>query len=110
MRRSGQKIITTHSKILRCMRISKGLSMRKAAAVINLSDATVNHVENGRMDVNDQLIARFVKAYGYTKNEYNDYLKGKIQIPTDFRNECISILKNIDKDKLKAIHGLLSNF
>ncbi len=110
MKRSNQKIQTTHSKILRFMRVSRGLSMRGAGKKMRLSSTTVNHVENGRMDLNDKLIGRFIKAYGYTLKEYNDYLKGKESIPFDFKEECISLIKSMDNTKLKAIHGLLSNF
>lgn len=110
MKRSNQKIQTTHSKILRFMRISRNYSMRRAGKEIGLSGTTVNHVENGRMDLNDKLIGRFIKAYGYTLKEYSDYLKGKESIPFDYKEECLSLIKNMDNTKLKAIHGLLSNF
>jgi transcriptional regulator with XRE-family HTH domain len=84
--------------------------MRGAAKEIGLSGTTVNHVENGRMDLNDKLIGRFVKAYGYTLGQYNDYLKGKESIPFNHKEECISLIKSMDNSKLRAIHGLLSNF
>lgn len=110
MKRSNQKIQTTHSKILRFMRVSRGFSMRGASKEIGLSATTVNHVENGRMDLSDRLIGRFIKAYGYNLREYNDYLKGKESIPFNYKEECISLIKSMDNAKLKAIHGLLSNF
>jgi transcriptional regulator with XRE-family HTH domain len=84
--------------------------MRGAAKEMGLSGTTVNHVENGRMDIHDKLIGRFIKAYGYTFDQYNDYLKGKESIPFDYKEECISLIKSMDSVKLKAIHGLLSNF
>lgn len=110
MKRSNQKIITTHSKILRHMRVEKGLSMRQAASEIGLSDSMVNHVENGRVDISEKIISKFLSAYGRSRKDYDLFLSGKMDIPIDYREACSSIIKNMDEPKLKAIYGLLSNF
>ncbi len=67
-RRSDTKIETQEGRLLAYLRESRNLSMRKAGEMIGYSSATVNHAENGRMDLGHDLILRFLNAYGYTPN------------------------------------------
>ncbi len=110
-KRCRHKIITDRNRILKYMRNSRNLSMRKAGKMIGTSDGTINHIENGRRDnISEEWIIKLLEAYEYTLEEFNEYLTGKKAIPIDHRKECITLLKNIDSQKIKAIHGLISNF
>lgn len=84
--------------------------MRQAARIIGVSEAIVNHVENGRVDITPTLITKFVKAYGYEFKEFEQMLDGKIDIPEHTLSECIGILKRLTPDKLKTVKTILESF
>jgi len=50
--------MTKEALILKYMRESKKLSMRKAAKVVGISNAQVNHAENGRKDLHPDFILK----------------------------------------------------
>ena len=84
--------------------------MRKAGSLLNLSGASINHYEHGRMDIPEGAIPKLVKAYGYTMEEYQEYLDGKPIPVLDMKVECISLLARIDASKLRAVHAVLTSF
>lgn len=109
-RRSDTKIVTDEGRMLAYLRESRSLSMRKAANIIGVSSAVVNHVENGRMDITPSLTLKFLKAYGYGLDEFYGMLEGKFHIPEHLRSECIEIIKRIDEQKLKTVKAFLMTF
>ncbi|MCB9092982.1 MAG: helix-turn-helix transcriptional regulator [Halobacteriovoraceae bacterium] len=109
-RRSDKKIETREGRLLAYLRDSRGLSMRKAASIIGVSCSQVNHVENGRMDLTNGLILKFLNAYGYEYEEFVKMLEGKIEIPEHLRIECIEIIKRLDHQKLKSVKAFLKTF
>ena len=84
--------------------------MRKAASLIGVSSSIVNHAENGRMDLTPTVIMKFLKAYGYQFEEFQEMLEGKIQVPEHLRSECIEIIKRIEESKLKTVKAFLMTF
>ena len=84
MKRSYKRIETRESKILRYMRLSKGLSMRSAGAVLKLSDSAICHYEHGRMNVSTDTIIKLVEGYGYVMAEFEEYMRGK-EIPENIK-------------------------
>ncbi|MGK5089872.1 helix-turn-helix transcriptional regulator [Bdellovibrionota bacterium FG-2] len=76
-KRSQQKIITPTSKILRFMRMSRGISMREAGARNGISDSAINHYEQGRMNISSKRLQQLIGCYGYTMQEFEEYAVGK---------------------------------
>ncbi len=109
MKRSQQKRITKEATILRYMRISKKLSLNDAGRLLHISGSAIAHIEGGRMDVSKARIETMVGAYGYTVDDYLDYLDGK-ELPINMRDECHAILKQLDETRLQAVYGILVNF
>ena len=109
-RRSDTKIVTEEGRLLAFLRESRNLSMRKAASLIGVSSSIVNHAENGRMDLTPTVIMKFLKAYGYQFEEFQEMLEGKIQVPEHLRSECIEIIKRIEESKLKTVKAFLMTF
>ena len=109
-RRSDTKKETEESKLIKYLRESRALSMRKAADLIGVSCATINHSENGRKDLTPGLILRFLNAYGYTLEQFEGMLKGEFVIPDHLRSECIEIIKRLDDQKLKTVKAFLMTF
>ena len=109
-RRSDTKVVTEEGRLLAFLRESRNLSMRKAASLIGVSSSIVNHAENGRMDLTPTVIMKFLKAYGYEFEEFQEMLEGKVQVPEHLRSECIEIIKRIEESKLKTVKAFLMTF
>ncbi len=109
-RRSDIKVITKEGRVLKYFRTTRRFSMRRAAQVIGVSEAVVNHVENGRMDVSAKLIKSFLNGYGYSFAEFTAYLQEKEQMPTSDLEECLALIRKMDRSKLKTVKAILQTF
>jgi transcriptional regulator with XRE-family HTH domain len=71
MKKRSQKIILTkEARVLRALRKECGLSMRRAAIQIGVSDSTIAHIETGRMDPpRKDRLARILAVYGGIKEK-----------------------------------------
>jgi len=106
-RRSDYKVMTKEATLLKFMRESRSLSMRNVAPMMGVSEATVNHSENGRRDLDDKMIKKFLKVYGYTWEEFQGMLDGEFEVPEHIRSECIDIINRLDHRKLKIAKAFL---
>jgi transcriptional regulator with XRE-family HTH domain len=109
-KRSQEKRITIQAKVIRFMRISRGISQREAAKKCSISEPAIGHYENGRMDISETRLEQFLTVYGYTKQEFNEYVGGKPIPILSVRDECVSLLGRIDEVKLRAVHAVLASF
>jgi len=107
IRRSDKKIMTKEARLLKFMRESRHLSMRRVAPILGLSEATVNHSENGRRDIDEKLIKRFLKVYGYSYEEFKNMLDGEFEVPEHLRSECVDIINRLADSKLKMVKAIL---
>ena len=110
MKRSYEKIITKEVKVLKFMRESRGLSMRRAALFIGVSSSCINLIENGRMDLPKCLISRILKAYKYTEEDFQMYINDQIDMPINKLSECIHIIKKLNEKQLNAILVILQSY
>ena len=106
-RRSDTKLMTKEASLLKFMRESRNLSMRRVAPIMGVSEATVNHSENGRRDLDEKMIKRFLKVYGYSWEEFKQMLEGEIEVPEHLRSECIDIINRLEHNKLKIVKAFL---
>ncbi len=109
-RRCDTKTMTKEATLLKFLRESRQISIRKAARLVGTSSSTVNHTENGRRDLSSAIIKQYVEAYGYTFEQFEEMLKGNLEIPEHLRSECIEIIKRLDESKLKTVKSILSTF
>lgn len=109
-KRSQEKKITVQCKVARFMRVSRGISQREAAKKCNISEPAIGHYENGRMDISATRLEQFLKTYGYSKQEFDEYVNGKPIPVISVRDECVSLLGRIDEVKLRAVHAVLTSF
>ena len=109
-RRSDIKVITKEAKILKYLRESRGLSMRRAGKIIGTSDTFVNHCEHGRIDLTTSIMLKFLNAYGYEHDHFKMILEGRIDLPEDYLEECVVLLKRMSVDKLKTVKTILQSF
>lgn len=109
-RRSDFKVMTKEAKVLKFLRESRRLSMRKAASVLNTSEAFVNHCEHGRIDLTPKIILKFINTYGYDLDYFRKLIEGKIEIPESYLEDCVALLKRMSPDKLKTVKTILQSF
>jgi len=110
VKRSSIRKITIENKILRHMRISKGLSLRKAGGIFELSGSTINHIEHGRMDIPEMRIEQMVIGYGFTMDEYKCFSSGERPVPVNLKDESIVIIRKLTPVQLQAVYGILKSF
>lgn len=77
MERSQKKIITGEARILKYMRVSREKSQRQAGKLVGISGPAIAHMENGRMDISRERLASLVNCYGYTFDDFLEYVEGK---------------------------------
>lgn len=109
-RRSDDKIVTKEGKVLKYLRESRKLSVRKVGTIINRSDTWVSHAENGRMDLDPKKILKLLNVHGYNYDEFIGLVNNKKPLPENLYGECLEILKRLDKSKLKTVKSILESF
>lgn len=109
-RRCNHKVMTKEASILKFMRESRNLSMRRAGNLLGVSDSTISHLENGRADLHPEIVTRLLTNYGYTYEQFMSMSSGKIELPQSLRRECLEIIKRIDEEKLKTVRTILLSF
>ncbi len=109
-RRSDDKIITKEAGVLKHLRESRKLSVRKVGKIIEKSDTWVSHAENGRSDLDPKKILLLLNVYGYSYESFMELVNGNRAMPTNTYAECVEILKRLDKEKLKTVKAILESF
>ena len=59
----------TLGKIIRRLRLAKGLSLRKLAEEIDTSYVNITHIENGRVKTSKKVLKQIAKALDYDSDE-----------------------------------------
>ena len=108
-RRSYQKIITKECRVLKSLRVEKGLSQDQASAVCGYPRATIGHIENGRIQLDQSRIRHIVSSYGL---EFEKFLKlmGEENLRNEILDKAIERLKTLSEEKLKLVTAVIMNF
>lgn len=109
-RRCNHKVMTKEASVLKFMRESRNLSMRRAGDLLGVSDSTISHLENGRADLQPEIVSRLLLNYGYSYEQFISMSSGKIELPQSLRRECLEIVKRLDEEKLKTVRTILQSF
>jgi transcriptional regulator with XRE-family HTH domain len=109
-KRSQIKRITREAIVLRHLRKARRISMRAAGARIGVGSSSISHYEQGRMDLPIARIPELLELYGYTKDEFDEWVLGKPLPVYDLRDECSQVIHRIENSKLKALHAVLLSF
>ena len=110
LKRGQYKRHSKEAEILRYMRMSRKISMRKAGKLNGCSDSAISQYEHGWMDVPKRKIQQLVQSYGYTIDEFNEFLHGKAVPVLDLRKACVDLLDRLDESQLRAVHAVLVGF
>ena len=84
--------------------------MRRAGDLLGVSDSTISHLENGRADLQPEIVTRLLLNYGYSYEQFISMSSGKIELPQSLRRECLEIIKRLDEEKLKTVRTILQSF
>ncbi len=107
LKRSRYKIETKESKALKRMRQAAGLSLVKAEKQTGIHSTILNHAENGRRNLDVNFIEKYVTALGFTMEEWEEFLN-KDKTVYDIKEECIELVKQMNKKQLKMMKVFLS--
>ena len=108
-RRFRTKIITKEARVLKVLRSMKKLSQYKASAICGYHKGAIGHIETGRVGLPQARIAHIVAAYGFTMEDFERHMRAEVLV-TEVQDECISIIRTLGEEKLKAVHTLLLSF
>ena len=108
-RRFNKRIITKEAQVLKVLRKLKNLSQRQASRLCGYHKTAICFIENGRVELYREKIVHIVKSYGFTMEDFEYHMKSESFV-TDIQDECISIIRTLGEEKLKAVHPLLLTF
>ena len=109
-RRSDDKVITKEAGVLKYLRETRRISLRKVGLILGKSGTWVSHVEHGRIDLDPNKILRLLNVYGYKYEYFLELVSGGRAMPSNTYAECVEILKRLDKEKLKTVKAILESF
>ena len=70
-KRSQLVKMTNEARVLKRLRLEKGISMAEAGFLIGRSDSYISHLENGRMELpNEETLTKILKIYGVTLYDF----------------------------------------
>lgn len=100
--------VTNEVRILKYMRINSGLSLRQAAARLNVTDTAISHIENGKMKLPYKRIEQMALSYGFSMNDFFKFC-GTKNMPRHRREECEGLLRRVPVAKLDVVLSLLKD-
>ena len=107
-KRSSEKKISREAIVLHYLRQTRKLSLSEAGARLDITGSAIAHIEQGRMDISSTRIRCMVDAYTFSMQEFMDLLDGNA-LPVNLRDECLSLVKQLDETKLSAAHAVLTH-
>lgn len=108
-RRSYRKIITKEVQALKTLRRMKGISQDFASSLCGYARPSIGHIENGRIELNQDRIIHIVSSYGFDLNEFNRLMAE--EVPRErILEDCQQILVGLKEEKLKIVYVLLRTF
>lgn len=69
--------------------LDRRISMREAGRRNGISDSSIAHYEQGRMDVSPDRVRQVVESYGYAMQDFNEYAGGKPLPTLSIKDECV---------------------
>lgn len=103
-KRSSRIIEPNEARVLKEMRVSSGLSMKKAGLLIGISDSYVAHVETGHVDPpKSERLVQFLSTYGGIKEKsFNERVRNH-QIKVTPKSELLKIIERLDDERVYAL-------
>lgn len=103
-RRSNRIIMTNEARVLRDLRISSKLTMRKAGELVGKSDSYIAHIETGRMDppVGPRLDLLLTIYGGLKQKSFYERVR-KYQRTLTVKDELLDLLETVSEKQASQI-------
>ena len=101
-RRTSEIKISNEARLLRKIRLDRGISIREASRRLGKSESYLRHVENGRLDVpkKDEL-KKILSVYQVSFRQFN--LRNKSEVELDPYIELKQLIQEIPVDKVPIV-------
>lgn len=79
-------MITEFGKILRVIRVNRGINAREMSAVLNISPSYLSSIENGKRSIPDSLLVTLLSKYNLTEleiDQLNNAVKDTREVKLD---------------------------
>ena len=112
--RSQKIIITNEARVLRALRLEHGLSMKKAGALVGVSDSTIAHIETGRMNApQGPALDRLLKVDGNIQaKSFYERVRNYKPTASTAKERLLELVQRANEDQavilLNVAQGLLS--
>lgn len=107
-RRFCHRKITRECKVLKELRIQKGLDQYSASKDCKFGRNTIGFIENGRVTLTEKKIRHVVETYGFTMELFHQLLKQPL-LRHEIIEQCQEILERLDENKLRVIFPMLQS-
>lgn len=107
--RKYRKEITKEARVLKVLRKMARLTQPMAASKCNMHRSSIDHFENGRVELSREKIEQIVRGYGYKMDMFNELVSAPV-LRDEVLQDSLKILAILDNDKLRAVKALLDNF
>lgn len=105
-RRFCHRRITRECKVLKELRIQKGIDQYEASKICGLGKNTYGFIENGRVTLTEKKIINIVLALGFTMEYFNQLLKMS-PLRHEMIEEAKKLIEGLDENKLRVILPML---
>lgn len=111
--RSNRCVVTAEARVLKDLRLKKGLSMKVLGAKVGCSDSFISHLENGRADLPNTTLLKILDIFEIKIKYFNELAREKEQNPDDvdvimslvrkLRPQQASYVRQVIEDVLKGL-------
>ncbi len=108
-RRIYKKVITKEVKVLKTLRKMKGISQGQASSLCGYSRPSIGHIENGRIDLDQDRIRHIVSSYGVVMSEFERLMSEEV-LRDQVLESCLFKMRILPENKLKLIQALIQTF
>lgn len=100
-RRSCFRIITKEVRVLRVLRIRKGLSQDEASVRCGYTRAIFGQIENGRINLPPARLKHMVTSLGFTMNDFDTLMEANV-LRDEIIAQCGAYLQKLTDEKLES--------
>lgn len=108
-RRSYRRVITKEVRVLKILRQMKNLTQDQASSICGYSRPSIGHIENGRIELDNDRISHIIKSYGFEKGEFQRLMDEEI-LRDEVLHTCFNKMLALSEEKLKLVSSLLQSF
>lgn len=108
-RRSYKRIITKEVRVLKILRQMRNLTQDQASALCGYSRPSIGHIENGRIEIDEDRIKHIVISYGHGISEFHRLMKEEV-LRDEVLSSCFNKMMGLSEEKLKLVQSVLNNF